>query len=58
MLVTQKLMPQLKRILSTYELHEFRLQSTIDFELDDLVDVSDETIETDEMEIDKLYLCL
>lgn len=62
MLNSHKNTTQLNSIFSAYELHEIMLQGTdtsyVDFELDDLVEVSDEAVEIDEMQIGKLYLCL
>jgi hypothetical protein len=62
MLNRHKQAPQLNSFFSTYELHEILLQgndaSDVNFELGDLVEVSDESIEIDEMQIGKIYLCL
>jgi hypothetical protein len=62
MLVSHKQAQHFKSIISTYELHEIILEGIdtcdVDFELVDLVKVSDKSIEIDEMEIDKLYMCL
>jgi hypothetical protein len=62
MLVSQKQAQHFKSIISTNELHDIFLEgidtSDVDFGLDDLVEVSDKSIEIDEMEIDKLYMCL
>ena len=59
MLVSQKQAQHFKSIISTYELHEILSEgidtSDVYFELDDLVEVSNKSIEIDEMEIDKLY---
>jgi hypothetical protein len=62
MLTTHKQAQQLNSFFSAYELREILLEgsdtSDVDFELDDLVEVSDESIGIDEMQIGKLYLCL
>ena len=62
MLNHHKEVPLLNNFFSSYELHQILSQVTatsdVDFELDDFVEVSDESIEIDEMQIDKLYLCL
>ena len=54
--------PLLNGFLSSYELHEILLQgndtSYVDFELDNQVEVLDESNEIDEIQIGKLYLCL
>jgi hypothetical protein len=60
MLVSQKQVQHFKSIISTDEQHEILLEGIdtcdVDFELDDLVEVSGKSIEIDEMEIDKLYM--
>jgi hypothetical protein len=62
MLPSQKQVLQFNSIISAYELHEILLQRTdasyVDFAFDDLIEVSDESIEIDEIQIYKLYLCL
>jgi hypothetical protein len=62
MLVSHKKAQHFKSIISTYELHEILLEGIdtcdVDFELVDLVKLSNKSIEIDEMEIDKLYMCL
>ncbi len=62
MLNHHKQAPKLDSMFSAYELHEILLQGTdtsyVDFELDDLIEVSEESIEIDEIQIGKLYLCI
>jgi hypothetical protein len=62
MLPSQKQVSQFKKIFSTYELHEILLDRThtsdVNSEFEDLVEVSEESLEINEMEIGKIYLCL
>jgi hypothetical protein len=62
MLTSRKQVPQFKSLFSAYVLHEIILQgadsSDVDSELDDLIEISEESVEIDEIQIGKLYLCL
>ena len=59
---SKKTAPQFNSFFSAYELREILLEgndtSDVDFKLDDIVEVSDESIKIAEMQIGKLYLCL